>query len=118
MTTASILTQVTHVRLSKSKKYFNYFKFENNIYYILNAERWEPYQGNCEGILVIKEPSIVIDKGAKPTTVSNNVNTLLEDVKDYIPSPVLRSLVEVYKDPEADRISLNITVKYEKELTI
>ena len=100
-----ILEEVTGIRLSKSKGYFNYFKFEKDTCFILNNDRWEPYQGACNDIRIIGDSS-------KPKS------PIHADVIEYIPVPVLRELLSVYKDKEADRISLNITIKYEKELSI
>lgn len=104
---SKLLEEVTGIRLSKSKGYFNYFKFEDDHCLILNNDRWEPYQGACNDILML---------GSKHH--STPTNYLHADVIEYIPAPVLRELLSVYKDKDADRISLNITLKYEKELSL
>ena len=110
---ANLIQEVTHIRLSKNRQYFNHFKYIGKVCYVLNNDRWEPYQGSDAGLI-----SLVQQPPVRKEVTENFVNTLIEDVNDYIPIPVLSKLVDVYKDPEADRISLNITVKYEKELTI
>lgn len=110
---ANLIQEVTHIRLSKNRRYFNHFKYIDKVCYVLNNDRWEPYQGSDAGLI-----SLVQQPPVRKEVTENFVNTLIEDVNDYIPIPVLSKLVDVYKDPEADRISLNITVKYEKELTI
>lgn len=111
---SKILEEVTGIRLSKSKGYFNYFKFEKDTCFILNNDRWEPYQGACNDIRIIGDSS----KPKFPIHAETPTNFLHADVIEYIPVPVLRELLSVYKDKEADRISLNITLKYEKELSI
>ncbi len=110
---ANLIQEVTHIRLSKNRQYFNHFKYIDKVCYVLNNDRWEPYQGSDTGLI-----SLVQQPPVRKEVTENFVNTLIEDVNDYIPIPVLSKLVDVYKDPETDRISLNITVKYEKELTI
>lgn len=108
---SKILEEVTHIRLSKTKAHFNYFKFDGDTCFILNTDRWEKYQGDHSEVLAIGGVS-------KPDYRDTPANFLHADVIEYIPAPVLRELLSVYKDPEADRISLNISLKYEKELSI
>ena len=41
---ANLIQEVTHIRLSKNRQYFNHFKYIDKVCYVLNNDRWEPYQ--------------------------------------------------------------------------
>ena len=86
---ANLIQEVTHIRLSKNRQYFNHFKYIDKVCYVLNNDRWEPYQGSDAGLI-----SLVQQPPVRKEVTENFVNTLIEDVNDYIPIPVLSKLVE------------------------
>lgn len=123
------ITVATHSRYNKKKKKTNYFQKDNNSWFILNGTRYEPYHGGVDGLVdlkntvqdltndstkhvaktKLKKKSEKVKKSETTTDVYDSVvPTFSEEVMDYIPSPVLRSLLQHYKDADVVEVEINV----------
>lgn len=115
----------THSRYNKQKRKTNHFQIQADGSFKIWNNVWETYTGSTDKIesvtkeskpTELKKPA---DRGrrekrttAKAETTKPEYDSLFptfaEEVMDYIPAPVLRQLVQHYKNADVVEVEINV----------
>ena len=112
------LKDSTHIRYNNTKRLFNFFKNTDD-WYIFNNGRgvWERYHGGLANMQVLMTEGEPL-KVEPLYPIGSPTEVLLKQVDHYIPQPVLRELIDIYSNPDLDKITINLNIKYEKDISI
>lgn len=100
----------THSRYNYLKKKTTHYKVEEDSVTIWNNSKWEPYKGTTKGLKPIIEtanPGAGLGLDYEPLHT-----TLMEDVKEFIPETVLRSLVSHYRIADMVELEINVVTSH------
>ena len=120
-------SDTTHSRYNKQKRKTNYFQIQEDGSFKIWNKVWETYTGNTDNIAPVSEkpkPAEVIkpykgrERKERPQAqvtkpeYDSIIPTFAEEVMDYIPAPVLRQLVQHYKNADVVEVEINVKTTY------
>ena len=111
-------SDTTHSRYNTQQRKTNYFQIQEDGSFKIWNKVWEVYTGNTDNITSVSDKP-------KPTEVKKPskerpqaqvtkpeydsiIPTFAEEVMDYIPAPVLRQLVQHYKNADVVEVEINV----------
>lgn len=116
-------SDTTHSRYNKQKRKTNYFQIQEDGSFKIWNKVWETYTGNTDNIAPVSEkpkpvevikPSKGRERKERPQAqvtkpeYDSIIPTFAEEVMDYIPAPVLRQLVQHYKNADVVEVEINV----------
>lgn len=116
-------SDTTHSRYNKQKRKTNYFQIQEDGSFKIWNKVWETYAGNTDNIAPVsekpkpaevKKPSKGRERKERPQAqvtkpeYDSIIPTFAEEVMDYIPAPVLRQLVQHYKNADVVEVEINV----------
>lgn len=116
-------SDTTHSRYNKQKRKTNYFQIQEDGSFKIWNKVWETYTGNTDNIASVsekpkpaevKKPSKGRERKERPQAqvtkpeYDSIIPTFSEEVMDYIPAPVLRQLVQHYKNADVVEVEINV----------
>ena len=116
-------SDTTHSRYNKQKRKTNYFQIQEDGSFKIWNKVWETYTGNTDNIASVsekpkpaevKKPPKGRERKERPQAqvtkpeYDSIIPTFAEEVMDYIPAPVLRQLVQHYKNADVVEVEINV----------
>ena len=116
-------SDTTHSRYNKQKRKTNYFQIQEDGSFKIWNKVWETYTGNTDNIAPVSEKPkpAEVKKPSKGRSLRSRpqaqvtkpeydsiIPTFAEEVMDYIPAPVLRQLVQHYKNADVVEVEINV----------
>ena len=111
-------SDTTHSRYNKQKRKTNYFQIQEDGSFKIWNKVWETYTGNTDNIASVSEKpkptEVKKPSKARPQAqvtkpeYDSIIPTFAEEVMDYIPAPVLRQLVQHYKNADVVEVEINV----------